>query len=184
MTDAMEDLELFDEAKQEFPGKEDLRDRLVAIWLTGKHGTRKGADSDYDWYETITLVLDDPNGTQDWDERTKVDGDYRETLVKSVVKHGPQRLDSFQYSQTGLTARMKPRLNMKDDNDIPVYRPMIGRINERKSTQKGRSNPWSIATPTDDDKATARKYADRIRAITMEVKALREGSGSDDSAFD
>ena len=39
-TNTTEDLELFDEATEEFPGKEDLKDRLVAIWVTNRHNTR------------------------------------------------------------------------------------------------------------------------------------------------
>jgi hypothetical protein len=183
-----EDLELYDEAKQEFPSKFDLKDRLVAIWVTGKKGTRpaqNGGDP-YPWVETITLVLDDPNGVQDWDGRVKNENkDWVETLIPSVVQEGPARLDNFQYSQGGLTARLLPRITLKDkQTDAPIYRPMIGRINERPG-QKGKNPPWGIATPTDEDKATAQKYADKIKAITLEVKALREGgSTSDEAAFE
>lgn len=193
MTDTVnsttEDLELFDEAKQEFPSKYDMRDRLVAIWVTGKQGTRPGQNGGdpYPWVDTITLVLDDPNGAQDWDGMVKnEDGDRVETLVPSVAQEGPARLDNFQWSAGGLTARLLPRITLKDGKTgVPVYRPMIGRINERKSTQKGRNNPWGIATPTEAEAAYVREnFSDQLRAITLEVKAMREGAGSDEAAFD
>ena len=65
--------------------------------------------------------------------------------------------------------------------DAPIYRPMIGRINERRSTVRGRNNPWSIAEKTPEDLATIQKYADKIRAITAEVKATREGGSTSDT---
>lgn len=179
--------DLYDDAKQEFPTKYDMKDRLVAIWVTGKKGERPGANGkSYGWAETITLVLDDPNGVLDWDGQVKnEDGDWVETLVPSVVVEGPARLEKFQWSAGGIFSRLEPRITLRDkQTDQPIYRPMIGRINERKSTTKGQNNPWSIATPTDTDKATANRFEDKIRAITLEVKAMREGSGSDSEAFD
>lgn len=188
MTDTNEDLELFDDAKAEFPDKCDLRDRLVAIWVTGKHGTRppQSGGEPYPWYETYTLVLDDPNGATDWDGMVKDEhGDMRETLVEST-EEGPVLLKKFQWSASGLATRLEPRLTLKDKKtEAPIYRPMIGRINERRSTVKGRNNPWSIAEPTEADRDVARAHGAKIKAITAEIKALREGgSSTDDSAFD
>lgn len=187
-TSTTEDLELFDNAKQEFPSKYDLRDRLVAIWVTGKKGERPGQKGEsYPWVETVTLVMDDPNGTQDWDGMVKnEDGDLVETLVPSVVAEGPTRLNNFQWSAGGPVSRLEPRIMLKDKKtDAPIYRPLIGRINERKSTQKGRNNPWGIATCTEDEmKYISENFADKLRAITIEVKGLREGTGSDEKAFD
>lgn len=184
-----EDLELFDNAKQDFPSKYDLRDRLVAIWVTGKQGTRPGQNGGepYPWVETVTLVMDDPGGVQDWNGLVKnEDGDLVETLVPSVVAEGPARLDRFQWSAGGIATRLLPRITLKDkQTDQPIYRPYIGRINERKSTQKGRNNPWGIATCTEDEmKYISENFADKLRAITIEVKGLREGTGSDEKAFD
>jgi len=184
-TNTTEDLELFDEARKEFPSKYDLKDRLVAIWVTGKTGTEKGENSDYTWVETITLVLDDPKGVKDWNGKVKNEnGDTVDTLVAPVHDTTPQRMDAFRWSAGGFVARLKPRINLKDSNTgLPIYRPMIGRVDEK--VVKGKANPWTILEPTDADKVTARKFADQIRAITLEVKAMREGgSTSDTEAFE
>jgi len=183
-TNATEDLELYDDAKAEFPSKYDLKDRLVAIWVTGKEGSRAGQEGKtYPWIETITLVLDDPEGKTGWDGMVKNEhGDMVETLVPPVEDEGPARLDNFQWSATGIVTRLQPRLKLKDKKtDAPIYRPMIGRINERRSTVRGRNNPWSIAEKTPEDLATIQKYADKIRAITAEVKATREGGSTSDT---
>jgi len=178
-TNTAEDLELFDEAQEEFPGKEDLKDRLVAIWVTGKHGQRKGSTpgaKPYDWYETVTLVLDDgPN----WTGMKIVDGEQRPMLVESVKEHGPQRLESFQFSQGGLTARLAQRVQ----GDKPKsFKPMLGRINSRKNSQPGFSASWSIATPTDADKAIAVKHAALLRQISAELEAGL--TAADEAAFE
>lgn len=174
-----EDLELFDEAQEEFPGKEDLKDRLVAIWVTGKHGTRKGTApgaKPYDWYETTTLVLDDGPA---YDGYKIVDGDRKPMLVESVKEHGPQRLDAFQFSQGGLTARLAQRVV----GDKPkTFKPMLGRINSRKNSQPGFSASWSIASPTDGDKAVAASHAALLRQITAEMEAGQVAS--DEAAFE
>jgi hypothetical protein len=179
MTDTTEDLELFDDATEEFPAKEDLKDRLVAIWVTGKNGMRKGnapGSKPYAWYETVTLVLDDgPN----WTGQKIVDGEQKEMLVPSVAENGPQRLDGFQYSQGGLTARLAQRVL----NDKPkTFKPMLGRINSRKNSQQGFSPSWSISEPTDADRATARAQANLIRQISAEMEAGK--AATDDEAFE
>lgn len=188
MTDTTEDLELFDNATVDFPSKHDLKDRLVAIWVTGKQGTRPGQNGEpYPWVETVTLVLDDPKGVQDWDGQCKnEDGDLVDSLVPSVVQEGPARLDKFQWSAGGIATRLLPRITLKDKKtDQPIYRPMIGRIDERKSQTKGKNNPWSIvpATPEEMEFVKA-NFMDKIRSITIEVKGIREGTGSDEAAFD
>lgn len=167
MTDTTEVVDLFDEAQEEFPGKEDLKDRLVLIWVTGKHGQRKGTapgSKPYDWYETVTLVIDDgPN----WNGKKIVDGEAVPMLVPSVKEEGPQRLDSFQYSQGGLTARLAQRVA----GDKPkTFKPMLGRINSRKNSQPGFSASWSIGKPTEADLQVARKYSDLIAQISKELE--------------
>lgn len=179
MTDTTDELELFDDAQEEFPGKEDLKDRLVLVWATGKHGQRKGANGKpYDWYETITLVLDDgPN----WTGRKIVDGDSKPILVPAVADEGPQRLDPFQWSTGGMTSRLANRVQ----GDKPKsFKPFLGRINSRPNSQKGFNASWSIAEPTADDKATAVRYAGLIKQIGAELEQRINGSGSDDGAFD
>lgn len=184
MTDATtDDLELFDDAQSVFPSKHDLKDRLVLVWVTGKHGTEKGTNKPYDWYETHTLVIDDPNGTKDWNERVydpDIQGE-RETLVPSVAKHGPQLLENFRFSYGGMVARLRNRVS----GQVPkTYAPMLGRINSRPNKDKGMAPSWSIATGTDADRAVAMQYATLIREITEKLKAEVAGVGSEASAFD
>lgn len=173
-------MDLFDDAQEEFPGKEDLKDRLVLIWVTGKHGVRKAdapGSRPYDWYETITLVIDDgPN----WNGKKIVDDESVPMLVPSVKEFGPQRLNNFQFTMSGLTSRLsqrvqlspgEPKVNGAPVNDKPsTFAPMLGRINSRKNKQQGFSASWSIAKPTDADKQIARKYNDLIAQITDELK--------------
>ena len=180
MTDVQEHEDLFDDAQEEFAGKEDLKDRLVAIWVTGLHGKRKSdaaGSRPYDWYETVTLVLDDgPN----WDGFKVVDDERKPMLVPSVAAEGPQRLDLLQYTQSGLTARLSARVNLSGQvpviNGDPIKdkpktnRPMLGRINSRKNKIQGRSPSWSISEPTAEDKIIARKYNDLLAQVTAEME--------------
>lgn len=176
-----DDLELFDDAKSDFPSKWDLKDRLVLVWVTGKSGSRKGENGSYDWVDTYTLVIDDgPEWTGkvfDGDKQTN-----RDPLVVSVADAGPQLLKNFQYSFAGMVARLKPRISA--DGKPETYKPLLGRINSRPNAKKGMAPPFSIADPTDADKAIARQYADNIREVTEAVKAAVSGASSDDSAFD
>jgi len=189
MTDTTEDLELFDDAKEAFPAKEDLKDRLCLIWVTGKHGIRKGTDvgaRPYPWYETVTLVIDDGPA---WDGTKIVDGESQENLVPSVAENGPQELDGFQHTTSGLTSRLsqriipgsvQPTVNGEPVMDKPkTFKPMLGRINSRKNKTAGRSASWSISEPTEDDKVTARKYSDHIKAITERLSNPPAASDSD-----
>jgi len=182
----------FDDAQEEFPGKEDLKDRLVLIWVTGKHGIRKSAapgSKPYDWYETITLVIDDgPN----WDGYKIVDDEKVPVLVPSVKEEGPQRMDNFQFTMSGLTARLSQRVHLSPTpavvNGPPVvdkpktFAPMLGRINSRRNKQSGFAASWSIAKPTDSDKAIARKpeISKLINEITDELKKAVETPAAGD----
>lgn len=162
MTD---ELELFDDAKEEFAGKDDLKDRLVLVFATGKHGERKSEASGkpYPWVETVTLVLD--NGP---------DGDFSTDLVPAVADGEALELPNFQWSTTGMTSRLLPRATSGN------HRPMLGRINSRKNSKKGFSDSWSISEPTDEDKVVARKHAAKIQ----EIIARLDNGGSDEDAFE
>lgn len=167
MTQPNED-EFFDSATSEFPAKEDLKDRLVAIWNTGKEGTRtsQATGKPYSWVETVTVVLDD--GPQGW-SGVRQDGDPN--LVPSVAGEGPQRLDGFQWSAGGIYSRVSKR---------PVGgKPIIGRINSRKNSVKGMADAWSIAEMTDEDRETARKYTGLFRQVASDLEKKQ-----DDAAFD
>lgn len=179
-TTAPEQVDLFDDAQEEFPGKEDLKDRLVLIWVTGKHGVRKSdkaGSKPYDWYETVTLVIDDgPN----WNGNKIVDGESVPMLIPSVKEEGPQQID-FQYGQKGLTTRLaqrvrlspgQPQINGPAVIDKPkTFSPMLGRINSQPNKTKGFNAAWSIGKPTDADKQVARKYNDLIEQISKELEA-------------
>jgi hypothetical protein len=180
-TPAGEVEDVFDDAKDDFPAKEDLKDRLIAVWATGKHGKRladgPGARP-YAWFETITLVLDDgPN----WDGmKIDADGERVANLVPSVAENGPQRLDGFQWTQSGTTSRIEARVAMSATvakvNGDPVYdkpktfRPMLGRVNSRKNKTAGRSASWSIGEPTPEDKVIAREYTELMVQISAELE--------------
>ena len=159
------DEEFFDSATSEFPAKEDLKDRLVAIWNTGKEGSRvsEANGKAYPYVETVTLVLDD--GPDGWTGK-RADGDPN--LVASVADAGPQRLDGFQWSASGIYSRASKR-KVGD-------KPMIGRINSKKNTKKGFSDAWSIAEMTEDDKVTARKYTDLFHQISAEMQNKADGA--------
>jgi hypothetical protein len=179
MTDTTEDLELFDDAQATFANKLDLKDRLVLVWVTGKHGTEKGANGPYEWYETFTLVLDDgPNWTgQVYDAEKEV---MRPVLVPSVAGEGPQLLERFRYSFGGMVARLALRVT----GDKPKsFKPMLGRLNSRPNAVKGMAPSWSVAEPTEDDRQIAIKHADLIRQTSEKVRTLVNG-GTDEDAFE
>lgn len=164
-TNTADDLEFFDDAKEQFPAKEDLKDRLVLIFTTGKTGTRKSEvdGKPYPWVETVTLVLDDgPDGTAFTDLVPRATGN-------------PIELSGFQWSTGGMVARLKPRAEAGN------FRPQLGRINSRKNSRKGFSDSWSIAEPTDSDKDIARRYNAKAREI---MDRLSKPVGSDEDAFE
>jgi hypothetical protein len=171
MTQPNEDEDFFESATSEFPAKEDLKDRLVAIWNTGKTGTRKSEATGlpYPYVETITVVLDDgPNGWQD----RRPEG--APNLVPSVAEHGPQRLDGFQWSATGVYSRAVKR---------PVGSiPMIGRINMKPNKTKGMSPPWNIDEMTDADREIAREHRALLITVTNEIRNGAQ-KAEDDAAF-
>ena len=173
-----ETIELFDDVPDSFPSKFDLKDRLVAVWVTGKHGMRKGEREDYPFEETITLVLDDgPNG---WQAQVLnfESGSMQENLVPSVAAEGPYRMDKFQWSATGIASRLAPRREKK------ISRPMLGRVNVKPNAQKGRAAPWSLANATVEEKEAAAKVAGPLIAqICAEVEKMLTGA-ADASDFD
>lgn len=165
MSDTTEDLELFDDAKETFPGKEDMKDRLVLVWATGKTGQRKSEATGklYDWAETVTMVIDD--GPEGYNPK-RADGDPN--LIAPVAQEGPQEI-TFQWSTGGLVTRIKERIGT--DGKPKTFKPFLGRINSRKNKVKGMSDSWSISEPTDEDRATARRYAGQIKAISERLAA-------------
>jgi len=171
MSDVYDDDDLFEPAKSEFPAKEDLKDRLVAIYPTGKSGLRKSAvpgGKDYSWVETITVVLDDgPDGVTYTD---------LVPLVNATEPGTPIVLRNFQWSAGGIFSRIDPK---RTDPKVPGT---VGRINSRPNSKKGLADAWSISTPTDDEMATARRFAAQCKAVRDEIKAARQQL-EDEAAF-
>src|SRR5690242_19434026 len=85
-----------------------------------------------------------------------------------------------------MVSRLEPRITKKDADGNPIYRPMVGRINERPNKIKGRNPSWSISTPTEADEEILDQYLDLLNSITAEVKEMREGApdGDEANAFD
>lgn len=162
MTDDIE----FESATSTFPNKFMLKDRLVAVYITGKHGSSQGENGPYEWYETTTVVLDD--GPEGWQAQVQdKDGDWIENLVPSVDEEGPQALRNFQWSTGGMVSRLQKRT---------VEGPgMVGRIDKKKSAKGAAS--WSIIPATESDMAKAREFRDFCKS---EKEALLK---SDEAAF-
>lgn len=176
--------EFYDDATDQFAGKEDLKDRLVAVWVTGKKGTRKSTDGkDYAWVETTTLVLDD-GPTGDSAETAVRDGEVGENRVGPA----PALLENFQWSTNGMTSRLIPRIGKVDPTTGERnFKPMIGRINSQPNKVKGRSASWSISAPTDSDRNTVRANAEQLKAVTEQIKKAALGAVADEAtanAFD
>lgn len=159
MTDITDD-DFFDDAKSEFPDKEDLKDRLVGIFAIGPVGQRRSEASGkaYDYVETVTVVLD--NGP---------DGTSFSELVPEVTDGHPIVLHGFQWSASGVVARVKPRVGTE-----LAMRPLRGRINSMPNKRKGFSDAWSIAEPTDADRATSARFRPNLLKVRDDIVAARE----------
>lgn len=176
MTDSASEVqdEFFDDATEVFPGKEDLKDRLVAVWAL-ERGTDKNAEGKpYPFVKTLTMVLDDsPNG---WSPTSIKDGDSVPNLVPSVAENGPQEIN-LRWSTEGMVSRLDPRVGK-------TWKPMLGRINSRKNSVAGRSASWSISAPTEEDRAIARRYAETHLGPTIARLQAEANGATDTAAFD
>jgi hypothetical protein len=161
---------LFDAAADTFPGRVHLRDRLVVIYPDGESGQRPGSNGKpYTWYSSTTVVLDD--GPEGWQAEVRDDdGDLVPNLVPSVADEGPQVLNKFQWSASGIATRMAQKL---PDAKTGVPGSILGRINAIKNKDKGKNPPWSIAKPTEADMETARQYRDTCKAARDAITADR-----------
>ncbi len=152
--------EFYDDAEETFPGKEDLRDRLVAVYAL-ERGQDKNSDGKlYPFVTSVTLVLDD--GPDGWSPTSIKDGETVPNLVASVAENGPQEIN-LRWSTEGMVARLDPRIGK-------TFKPMVGRINSRPNKVKGRSASWSISKPTDEDKAIARPHLEAIKAVSARLE--------------
>lgn len=164
--------DFYDDAAETFPGKEDLKDRLVAVWALTR-GQDKNSDGRlYPYVTSVTMVLDD--GPTGWSPTSIKDGETVPNLVPSVADNGPQELN-LRWSTEGMVSRLDPRIGKTD-------KPMVGRINSRANKVKGRSASWSIAAPTDEDKAIARTHLAAVKAVTARLVADR-AKAEDEGAF-
>lgn len=191
-TSATDEDEFYVDAQDNFPDKFDFEDRLVAIWPTGKTGTRPGTNGKpYPWIETLTLALDDgPDG----DKGTGIKGDPRDGNT-FLVGPAPASAEDIQWSAAGIYSRVRPRLGklkMKtdgtpelDENGQPIkdYRPVIGRINRIRNKDKSLADPWSLAKPAEADRAAMLRHAGVIKTLTAKVKEGFE-KDADVAAFD
>jgi hypothetical protein len=167
-----ENEDFYDDAEETFPGKEDLKDRLVAVFAL-ENGTDKNTDGkSYPFTKTITFVLDDgPDGTSA--ETAVRDGEIGENRVGPA----PAELD-LRWSTEGMVSRLAPRVGK-------TWQPLVGRINSRPNKVKGRSASWSISKPTDEDKDYIREngYNAKFRAIAARLEAEAK-KAEDSGAFD
>lgn len=162
--------EFFDDAQDVFPGKEDLKDRLVAVWALENGQDQNAEGKRYATVKTVTLVLDDgPDGTS---AETAI---RDEEVGPNRVGPAPAELD-LRWSTEGMVARLAPRVGK-------TWKPMIGRINSQKNKVKGRSPSWSISAPTEEDKIIAREHAGLIRAVSSRLETEAQ-KAADGAAFD
>jgi hypothetical protein len=169
MTDSTEILDLVDDSQEVFPTKDDMKDRLVLVWVTGKTGTRKSdaTQKSYTWVETTTMVVDDgPNWTGtvfDPDAQTS-----REIRIPSVAENGPTILENFQFSFGGMVSRLQQRIG--PDGKPKTFKPLFGRINSRPNKTKGMAPSWSVATPTAEEHQAYAPFAAQIREISARME--------------
>jgi hypothetical protein len=152
--------EFYDDALDVFPGKEDLKDRLVAVWALEKGTDTNKEGKVYPIVQTVTMVLDD--GPEGWSPTSIRDEEATPNRVPAVAEEGLQELN-LRWSTEGMVSRLGPRVGH-------TWKPMIGRINSRKNSVKGRSPSWSISKPTDDDKAIVRQHATEIMAVSRRLE--------------
>jgi hypothetical protein len=170
---ASEQDEFFDDATETFPGKEDLKDRLVAVWALERGQDKNAEGKHYPFVTSVTLVLDD--GPDGWSPTSIKDGETVPNLVPSVKDEGPQEIN-LRWSTSGMVSRLEPRVGK-------TFKPMVGRINSRKNKTAGRSASWSIAAPTDEDKVIARQHADKLQEIIKRLET-EANKATDAAAFD
>jgi hypothetical protein len=172
-TAAPED-EFFDDAEDTFPGKEDLKNRLVAVYALDRGTDTNAEGKSYPFVTTVTLVLDD--GPDGWSPTSFKNDEQVPNLVPSVAENGPQEIN-LRWSTEGMVARLDQRIGK-------TWKPMIGRINSRPNSQKGRSASWSISKPTEDDKVIARPFVEsHIKPISERLEA-EANKDIDKAAFD
>lgn len=180
----------YDDATDVFPKVEHLAPsippnfgdgRLLAIWVTGEGKRKNDRGEFYPYVETVTVALDEgPNG-QDWLTGSNGWSEEASTLIPA----SPARLDKFQHSTGGLVGRLLPRLTGRNREGVPLrFRPMIGRINTQPSKANKHVPAYSIAKPTDADRAIVEAHGDYIRKINRELEtAATTGSDPDTAAF-
>lgn len=165
--------DFYDDAEDVFPGKEDLKDRLVAIFALENGQDKNAEGKHYPYVKTLTVVLDDgPSGYQATAVR---DGEAGPNRVPSVADEGPQEL-ALRWSTSGLVSRLQPRVGK-------TFKPLVGRVNSQPNKTKGRSASWSISKPTEDDRPIARPYNGLLRSIADRLEK-EQTAAETKAAFD
>lgn len=168
--------EFYDEATSAFPSVEHLAPsvppafgdgRLVAIWAK-ENGTAKGNNGPYAYTETLTLALDDgPDGDQ----------------FNEMVPAAPFRVD-MRHSTGFIQGKLRSRVDGKTQTGTPLaWRPLIGRINTKASSNNKNVPAYGIAPPTDEDKAIVEKHKALIISINKEMEAAAD-KAEHSAAFD
>jgi hypothetical protein len=98
------------------------------------------------------------------------------TSVTELVGPAPQVLEAFQWSTKGIASRLAPKLS------DPKVGSLFGRINTIKNKTKGMADPWNIAPPTDEDKATARQHSAVAAQARQAIRDHRQAT-EDQAAF-
>lgn len=175
-TSTGEDEDFYDDATSAFPSAEHLaptvppnfgEGRLVAIWAIS-NGEAKGNNGVYGYTETITLALDDgPDGDQ----------------ANEMVPAAPFRTD-MRHSTGYIHGKLKGRVTGKNAKGIPLrWRPLIGRVNTKASTNNKNVAAFGIAPKTDDDMVIVNRYKSLIIEINKELEAVEKEAENSD-AFD
>jgi hypothetical protein len=124
------DEELFDDAKSEFLGMEDVDGRLLLIWATGVRRDLIGkSGGKYDAVEARYVILDGKTTER--------------------IDQVPMTVDDGLFSAGTVVAKLKNRVGKK---------PILGRVDSRPSSFNKNVPAYGLADPTEEDRVVARKY--------------------------
>lgn len=121
----------FDDARSAYVAQDDLQGRLLLITPSGT-GTRTSKTDGKEYTYVISDVV-------------ILDGD-----VSDIIEDVPMELDDFQFSGVNLVGQLTPK--------IKKGRKVLGRLSRKPAQQKGFTQAWILADPTEADKVLARKY--------------------------
>jgi hypothetical protein len=124
----------FSEARDAFVKQEHVNGRLLLITPTSSDERESTLPNQqgkmYTFIVTDTVVLDG--------------------AVDDMIDEVPLLLEDFQYSGQAITAQLQPALRKGG--------MVLGRLGQKPSQTKSFGPAWVLTSPTDQDKAVARKY--------------------------